>query len=189
MDTNTTPLAEINLQPNRMQDYSAYVPVRLGKLTVDAFVDSRNTFTNVISPQTMTALGIETSQLEPIPQLSVSTSTAGKKMKILGQAHRLELQIRATPGQVLHSPPGAAGTGPSVEPLMAIPATGWDRPDSFTGRITDTRERGPDALPCHTRAPPSLQSAPEVCTLHVATPSAGRQQYDPHGPSTKVRSD
>ena len=72
---------------------------------------------------------------------------------------------------------------------MAVPATGWDRPDSFPGRITDTREGGSNALPCHSRVPPSLQSAPEVCTLHVATPTAWRQQYDPHGPSTEVRSD
>ena len=99
MDTNTTPVAEINLQPNRTQDYSAYVPVRLGKLTVDAFVNSGNTFANVISPQTMTALGIEASQLEPIPQLSVGTSAAGKKMKILGQAPRLKLQIGQHPAK------------------------------------------------------------------------------------------
>ena len=50
MDPNTTPVAEINLQPSRMQDYSAYVPIRLGKLEVNAFVDSGNTFANVISP-------------------------------------------------------------------------------------------------------------------------------------------
>ena len=89
MEFTTTQIAEINLQPSRMHDYSAYVPVRLGKLDVAAFIDSGNTYANVISPQMMTALGIETSQLEPIPQLSVGTATAGKKMKILGQAPRI----------------------------------------------------------------------------------------------------
>ena len=64
MDPNTTPVAEINLQPGRTQDYSAYIPIQLGKLEVNAFVDSGNTFANVISPQTMTALGIKASQLE-----------------------------------------------------------------------------------------------------------------------------
>ena len=34
----------------------------------------------------------------------------------------------------------------------------------------------------------SLQSSPEVCTLHVVAPSAGRQQYNPHGPLTEARS-
>ena len=58
MDPNTTPVVEINLQPSRAQGYRAYVPVRLGKLAFNAFVDSGNTFANVISPQTMTALGI-----------------------------------------------------------------------------------------------------------------------------------
>ena len=93
MDRTTTPVAEIHLQPRRAQDYSTYVPVQLGKLEVNAFVDSGNTFANVISPQMMTALGITASQLEPIPQLSVGTLAAGKKMKVLGQAPRLEVQI------------------------------------------------------------------------------------------------
>ena len=65
MDQTTTPVAEIHLQPSRAQDYSAYVPVWLGKLEVNAFVDSGNTFTNIISPQMMAALGITASQLEP----------------------------------------------------------------------------------------------------------------------------
>ena len=97
MDPNTTLVAEINLQPSRAQGYRAYVPVWLGKLAVNAFVDNGNTFANVISPQTMTALGIEASQLEPIPQLSVGTAAAGKKMKILGQAPQIELQIGQHP--------------------------------------------------------------------------------------------
>ena len=56
----TTQVAEIQLQPSQPVDYSAYVPVRLGSLTKAAFVDSGNTFANVISPETMTALGIST---------------------------------------------------------------------------------------------------------------------------------
>ena len=86
MNPTTTPVAEINLQPGRNQGYSAYVPVCLGHLDIKAFVDSKNTFANVISPQTMAALGITTAQLEPVPQLSVGTAAAGKKMKVLGQA-------------------------------------------------------------------------------------------------------
>ena len=93
MTTQRTQISEINLQPSQAQDYSAYVPVRLGKLITTALIDSSNTFANVISPQMMTALGITLTQLEPIPQLSVGTAAAGKRMKILGQAPRIDLQI------------------------------------------------------------------------------------------------
>ena len=86
-------VAEINLQPSRVKDYSAYFPVQLGSLATAAFIDSGNTFANVISLQTVTALGISTAQLEPVPQLSVGTAAAGKRMKILSQAPRIDLQI------------------------------------------------------------------------------------------------
>ena len=94
-----TQVAKIHLQPSRMQDYSAYVPIQLGHLTTAAFVDSGNTFANVISPQTMVALGISPSQLEPVPQLLVGTAAAGKTMKILGQAPRIDLQIGQHPAK------------------------------------------------------------------------------------------
>ena len=97
MSPTTTPVAEINLQPCRSHGYKVCVPVWLGKLDINAFVDSGNTFANVISPQTMTALGIEVSQLEPVPQISVGTAAAGKKMKVLGQAPRLELRFGQHP--------------------------------------------------------------------------------------------
>ena len=99
MYTSNTQVAEINLQPSQAQDYSAYVSVRLGNLTTAAFIDSGNTFANVISPQTMTAWGIMTAQLEPVPQLSVGTTAAGKRMKILGQAPRIDLQLRQHPAK------------------------------------------------------------------------------------------
>ena len=99
MNQTTTPVAEINLQPGRAIGYSSYIPLRLWKIEVNAFVDSGNTFANVISPQTMTALGITASQLEPILQLSVGTAAADKKMKILGQAPRLELQFGQHPAK------------------------------------------------------------------------------------------
>ena len=94
-----TQVAEINLQPSQAKDYSAYVPVRLGSLTTAAFIDSGNTFANVISPQTMVALGISPSQLEPVPQLSVGTAAAGKRMKVLGQAPRIDLQLGEHPAK------------------------------------------------------------------------------------------
>ena len=64
---NTTQVAEINLQPSQAKDYSAYVPIQLGNLTTAAFIDSGNTFANVISPQTMTALGISIANWSPYP--------------------------------------------------------------------------------------------------------------------------
>ena len=99
MSTNLTQVTEINLQPSQAQDYSTYVPIRLGNLTTAAFIDSGNTFTNVISPQMMTALGITISQLEPVPQLSVGTAAAGKRMKVLGQARRIDLQLGQHPAK------------------------------------------------------------------------------------------
>ena len=94
MTTQRTQFAEINLQPSQAQDYSAYVPVWLGKLTTAAFIDSGNTFANVILPQTM----------EPVPQLSVRTAAAGKRMKILGQEPRIDLQLGQHPAKFGISP-------------------------------------------------------------------------------------
>ena len=99
MTTRRTQVAEINLQSSQAQDYSAHVPVRLGNLTTAAFIDSGNTFANVISPQMMTALGINLAQLEPVPQLSIGTAAAGKRMKILGQAPRINLQLGQHPAK------------------------------------------------------------------------------------------
>ena len=99
-----TQVAKIHLQPSRMQDYSAYVPIQLGHLTTAAFIDSGNTFANVISPQTMTGLGISPSQLELVPQFSVGTAAAGKTKKILGQAPRIDLQIGQHPAKFLIRP-------------------------------------------------------------------------------------
>ena len=99
MTTQRTQVTEINLQPSQAQDYSAYIPVRLGKLTNAAFIDSGNTFANVISPKTMTALGINLAQQEPVLQLSVRTAAAGKRMKILGQAPRIDLQLGQHPAK------------------------------------------------------------------------------------------
>ena len=99
MTTKRTQVAEINLQPSQAQDYSTYMPVRLGNLTTAAFIESGNTFANVISPQTMTALGITLSLLEPVPQLSVGTTAADKRMKVLGQAPQINLQLRQHPAK------------------------------------------------------------------------------------------
>ena len=185
MNQTTTSVAEINLQPGRTPGYSTYVPVRLGKIEVNAFVDSGNTFATIISPQTMTALGITASQLEPIPQLSVGTAAAGKKIKVLGQAPRLELQIGGTPSKIPYSTSRAARVGPSLEPVWAVPQGSRDRSDPLPGHLADTRERSADVLPHHTVSRPS---SPEVCTLHVTTPTTGRQQYRPHRPPAKAHS-
>ena len=99
MTTRCTQIAGINLKPSQARDYSAYVPVRLGKLTTAAFIDGGNTFANVISPQTMTALGFTPAQLEPVPLLSVGTAAAGKRIRIMGQAPRIKLQIRQHPAK------------------------------------------------------------------------------------------
>ena len=179
MNQTTTPVAEINLQPGRAPGYSAYVPVRLGKLEVNAFVDSGNTFANVISPQTMTALGITASQLEPIPQLSVGTAAAGKKMKILGQAPRLELKFGQHPAKFRIRPLVLQGL---FHPLNLcgpfLKRVGIDQIHS-RGIL---RIHGKEVPMCSTCRMMLLPSSPEVCTLHVATPTTGRQQYRANGP-------
>ena len=130
---STTQVAEIQLQPSRPADYSAYVPVKLGNLTTAAFVDSGDTFANVISPETMTALGISTAQLEPVPQLSVGTAAAGKRMKILGQAPRIDLQLGQHPAKFRISPPGSARSGTPGQPLWPLLSSCQHRPNPFQG--------------------------------------------------------
>ena len=185
MNQTTTPVAEINLQPGRAPGFSAYDPIRLGKLEVNAFVDSGNTFANVISTHTMTALGIIASQLEPIPHLSVGTVAAGKKMKILGQAPRLELQFGQHPAKFHIRPLVLQGL---VHPLNLcgpfLKRVGIDQIHS-QGIL---RIHGKEVPMCSPRRTSLLPSSPEVCTLHVATPTTGRQQYHPYGPPAEARS-
>ena len=185
MSPTTTLVAEINLQPGRDQGYSACVPVRLGKLRINAFVDSGNTFANVISPQTMAALGIQVSQLEPVPQLSVGTAAAGRQMKVLGQAPRIELQFGQLPTRFRIRPLVLQGL---VHPLNLcgpfLRRVGIDQLHS-QGVL---RIHGRNVPMCTPRGIKSLPPSPEVCTLHVATSSPKPQQYQPHGPPIEARS-
>ena len=185
-----TQVAKIHLQPSRMQDYSAYVPIQLGHLTTAAFVDSGNTFANVISPQTMTALGISPSQLEPVPQLSVGTAAAGKTMKILGQAPRIDLQIGQHPAKFRIRPLVLQGLVHPVNlcgPFLA--RSGIDQIHS-EGVL---RVRGKDVPMCpprpasRTSSLPPPQPTPGVCTLHVADAPPPRQQYVPCGPLSSAK--
>ena len=104
--TSTTPtsttrqrIARVNTQPRESKDYSAYVPVKIGPLKTAAYIDSGNMFANVISLETMTALGIRQDQLEPVPQLSVGTAAAGKTMKALGQTPQIDLTFGDHPAK------------------------------------------------------------------------------------------
>ena len=182
---STTQIAEIQLQPSRPVDYSAYVPVRLGDLTTAAFIDSGNTFANVISPETMTALGISNAQLEPVPQLSVGTAAAGKRMKILGQTPRIDLQLGQHSAKFRIRPLVLQGLVHPVNicgPFLA--RAGIDQIHS-KGVL---RVCGKEVPMCSSRSPPCLNkpptpgTTPQVCTLHVAEPSKPRLQYVPHGP-------
>ena len=185
-----TQVAEINIQPSQAKDYSAYVPVRLGSLTTAAFIDSGNTFANVISPQTMVALGISPSQLEPVPQLSVGTAAAGKRMKVLGQAPRIDLQLGEHPAKFRIRPLVLQGLVHPVNicgPFLA--RAGIDQIHS-KGVL---KVRGKEVPMCPPQPPsraspmPQPQSSPGVCTLHVAAPSARRHQYVPVGPMSEAR--
>ena len=133
----------------------------------------------------MTALGIKASQLEPIPQLSVGTAAAGKKMKVLGQAPRLELQFGQHPAKFCIQPLVLQGL---VHPLnLCGPFLQLVRIDQLHSRGI-LWIHGKEVPMCSPRQTKSLLSSPEVCTLHVATPSTGQQQYHPYGPSVEARS-
>ena len=187
---STTQIAEIQLQPSRPADYSAYVPVRLGNLATAAFIDSGNTFANVISPETMTALGISTAQLEPVPQLSVGTDAAGKRMKILGQAPRINLQLGQHPAKFRIRPMVLQGLVHPVNicgPFLA--RAGIDQIHS-KGVL---RVCGKEVPMCSSQSPPGLSkppmpgTTPQVCTLHVAESSTPRLQYTPRGSPLEAR--
>ena len=190
MNNPGTQVAKIHLQPSRMQDYSAYVPVQLGHLTTAAFVDSGNTFANVISPQTMTALGISPSQLEPVPQLSVGTAAAGKTMKILGQAPRIDLQIGQHPAKFRIRPLVLQGLIHPVNlcgPFLA--RSGIDQIHS-KGVLRVCGKDVPMCPPRPTRNTPGIstrQSTPQVCTLHVADAPLSKRQYVPSGPLSSAK--
>ena len=62
-------VTQIHLQPHHTNDCSAYVPVLVGDHQTVAYVDSRTTFTYVISPDTTATLGISQDQLEPVPHI------------------------------------------------------------------------------------------------------------------------
>ena len=186
----TTQVAEILLQPSQPVDYSAYVPIWLGSLTTAAFVDSGNTFTDVISPETMTALGISTAQLEPVPQLLVGTAAAGKRMKILGQAAPIDLQLGQHPAKFGIRPLVLQGLVHPVDicsPFLAC--AGMDQ-IHLKGVL---RVCGEDVPMCSSRSPPGLNKSPtqgtvpQVCTLHVAKITTPRLQYTPQGPPLEAR--
>ena len=220
---STTQIAKIQLQPSRPADYIAYVPVKLGSLTTVAFIDSVNTFANVISPETMNALGISTAQLEPVPQqqrfrlravvlaragqwispetmnalgistaqlepvrqLSVGTAAAGKRMKILGQAPRINLQLGQHPAKFRICPLVLQGL---VHPVnICGPFLARARIDQIHFKEV-LRVCGKEVPMCPSQSPPGLSKTPEtssiprVCTLHVAESSRPRLQYVPRGP-------
>ena len=184
MTTNRTQVEEINLQPSQAQDYSAYVPVRLGNLTTAAFIDSGNSFANTILPQTMTALGITISQLEPVPQLSVGTAAANKRMKILGQAPRIDLQFRQHPAKFRICPLVLQGLVHPVNicgPFLA--QAGIDQIHS-KGILWVCGKDVPMCPPHQPSRPsrlPPPRPSPGVCTLHVSNAPVQRQQYTPRG--------
>ena len=185
-----TQVAKIHLQPSRMQDYSAYVPIQLGHLTTVAFVDSGNTFANVILPQTMTALGISPSQLELVPQLSVGTAAAGKTMKILGQAPRIDLQIGQHPAKFCIRPLVLQGL---VHPVNLcgpfLTRSGIDQIHS-KGVLRVCGKDVPMCPPRPTGRSPKLpppQPTPGVCTLHVTDAPSPKKQYVPCGPLSSAR--
>ena len=174
-------IARVNTQPKESSDYSAYVPVKIGSVQTAAYVDSGNTFANVISPATMTALGLRADQLEPVPQLSVGTAAAGKTMKVLGQAPRIDLTFGDHPTKFRIRPLVLQGL---VHPLNIcgpfLSRFGIDQLHSKRALKIQGKEipMGPPSKP---KALPPLQTGPNVCTLEVPRSPDTPKQYCPGG--------
>ena len=161
-------VAEIRTHPETPGDYSAYVPIRLGAVNTAAYVDSGNTFANVISPATMDALGIRPEQLEPVPQLSVGTAAAGKNMKILGQAPWVDLQIGGHPAKFRIRPLVLQGL---VHPVnICGPFLARANIDQLHSKRA-LRIQGKEVPMCSAKQslslPPTISGA-SVCTLTIA---------------------
>ena len=109
-------------------------------------------------------------------------------MKVLDQEPWIELQIGQHPAKFRIRPLVLQGL---VHPLNLcgpfLRRVGMDQIHS-RGVLRILGKEIPMCSPHHAGVSPSLQSSPEVCTLHVVAPSAGRQQYNPHGPLTEARS-
>ena len=138
----------------------------------------------------MTTLSISTAQLEPVPQLSVGSAAAGKRMKILGQAPRIDLQLGHHPAKFRIRPLVLQGLVHSINicgPFLA--RAGIDQIHS-KGVL---QVCGKEVPMCSLRSPPCLSkpltpgTTPQVCTLHVAKSSKPRLQYAPHGPLREAR--
>ena len=130
----TTQIAEINLQPSQVKDYSAYVPVRLGNLMTAAFIDSGNTFANVITLQTMTNLGISTAQLEPgsTPALrGHGRCWEENEYPRASSPHRPPAGTAS--GQVPHPSSGPTRPRPPCQHLWPLLSSCWNRSDSLEG--------------------------------------------------------
>ena len=182
------PIARVNTQPKESHDYSAYVPVKIGSVHTAAYIDSGNTFANVISPATMAALGIRRDQLEPVPQLSVGTAAAGKKMKVLGQAPRINLTFGDHPTKFRIRPLVLQGL---VHPLNIcgpfLSRFGIDQLHSKHALRIQGKEvpMGPPSKP---KSLPPLQTGPNVCTLEVPQSLGTQRHYYPGGPVHQVYS-
>ena len=133
-----TQVAEINLQPSRAKDYSVYVPVWLGSLTTAAFINSGNTFANVISPQTMVALGISLSQLEIGTATLRGDRRCWQEDEDFGPGTPHRPSARGTPCKVLHPPAHTPRTSPPRQHLWPFSCAGRHR--------SDTLQRCPEGL-------------------------------------------
>ena len=174
-------VAQVNTRPKDATDYSAYVPVKIGSMKTSAYIDSGNTFANVISPKTMTALGIRQDQLEPVPQLSVGTAAAGKSMKVLGQTPRITLTFGDHPTKFRIRPLVLQGL---VHPLnICGPFLSWfgiDQLHSKHALLVQGKEV-PMGRSSHRAALPPLQDGPNVCTLEVPQSNTSPVSYHPSG--------
>ena len=179
-------VAEVNTQPGRASDYSAYVPVHLERVKTAAYVDSGNTLAKVISPQTMAAMGITEGRLEPVPQPFVGTAAAGKAMRVLGQAPRVELTFGSHPAKFCIRPLVLQGL---VHPLNLRGAflahCGIDRLHS-KGAL---QIQGKEVLMYHPRARwllPHSRPGHNVCTLEIPAPAPQLPVPYPGGPDHQM---
>ena len=167
-------IAQVNTQPKESRDYSAYVPVKIGTLETAAYIDSGNTFANVISPETMTALGIRQEQLEPVPPTLRWDCSSRKDHEGLRTSTPNQPHFRGTPYEVQDSTTCPTRTSTSPEHLWAILVPVRDRSIAFKTSPAGTGKGSPHEQVFQTPITSSLTGrAKRVYTGSSPNPDTG----------------
>ena len=196
-------VAKVALRPPDDR-YPAYAPVLLNGTPVLGFIDSGNTFANVMSPEMMSELGFKLTDLEAIPSLKVNTAANGTQMEVLGQLPRIELQFQGHQKKYRTRPIVLKGlshklniSGPFMRrhKIDQIHSRNCIRVDNKEVKLTtkpksSLKPSGPAVCYLHVKKPPQLawRETPGVClagsNAHVEARTRKVIDLKPWGPKT-----